>query len=299
VRAIPWKNTALFLLTCMTTLIAGAYWSGLDPFADLNNLLAGLPYAAGLISILLVHEFGHYFASRAHNVESSLPYFIPVPPEIFIFGTMGAVIKMKSPIVTRRALMDIGAYGPIAGFVMALIVSVIGIGMSGYAEPVGGDMFIRFGDPLAFSMLAGLLKGQPPPGTELALHPVAVAGWIGMFVTMLNLMPMGQLDGGHIVCSLLGYSRHRWVSEIAVVILAPVGIVGFLAEFGAPGFPPGLLEYFWPGWAIWAVLLKVIGLRHPPVLYWEPVLDGKRKAAALVSLIIFILTFMPVPVTIS
>jgi membrane-associated protease RseP (regulator of RpoE activity) len=296
---IPWKNTALFLMTCLTTLLAGAYWNGIDPLASFDNFLAGWPYALGLISILLVHELGHYFASRAHRVQASLPYFIPVPPDLFIFGTMGAVIKMRSPILTRKALLDIGAYGPIIGFVMSLFVSLVGIGLSGFEQPASGGILIRFGDPLAFSLLANLIAGHAPQGTELMLHPVAIAGWIGMFVTMLNLMPMGQLDGGHIVCSLLGYKGHRWVSEIAVAVMAPVGIIGILAEYGLYGIPVGLKEYFWPGWLIWAVLLKVIGTGHPPVYYWEPVLDRKRKVVALISILIFILTFMPVPVTIN
>jgi membrane-associated protease RseP (regulator of RpoE activity) len=299
VRVIPWKNTVLFLLTCLTTLIAGAYWYGVDPFSDTGSLLSGFPYALSLISILLVHEMGHYIASRVHKVQATLPYFIPVPPDLFIVGTMGAVIKMKSPILKRRALLDIGAYGPIAGFVLSVAVSLVGISLSGYGEPVTDGLLIRFGDPLVFTLLADMVAGQPPEGTELLLHPVGVAGWIGMFVTMLNLMPMGQLDGGHIVCSLLGYRGHRWVSEIAVAIMLPAGIIGFLAELGAPGFPPGLTEYFWPGWAIWGVLLKVIGLRHPPVYYWEPHLDRRRKVVALVSLMIFILTFMPVPISVG
>ena len=294
-RDIPWKNSALFILTCITTLMAGAYWKGIDPLA--GDFFAGWPYALCLISILLVHELGHYFASRAHNVEASLPYFIPVPPEIFIFGTMGAVIRMRSPIMTRRALLDIGAYGPIAGFVVALAVSAIGLSMSEFAPEVASGPY-RFGSPLGFSFLADMIAGPAPEGAELALHPVAVAGWIGMFVTMLNLMPMGQLDGGHIVCALLGYRRHRLVSELAVIIMAPVGMIGFMAEFGVLGLSHGLTEYFWPGWLIWAVLLKVMGLHHPPVYYWEPALDRRRKKVALVSLAIFILTFMPMPISV-
>ena len=151
---IPWKNSVLFVLTCMTTLIAGAYWRGVDPFSPEGSLLSGLPYALGLISILLTHEMGHFIAARAHNVEASLPYFIPVPPELFLFGTMGAVIKMRSPILTRKALLDIGAYGPIAGFVVSVLVSAVGLLMSGHAQPEPGGMLIRFGDPLGFSLLA-------------------------------------------------------------------------------------------------------------------------------------------------
>jgi len=277
VRRLPWLNALLFLLTCLTTLMAGAMHRGVDPLADPGWIAEGLPYSATLMTILLVHELGHYFASRAHRVDATLPYFIPVPPHLFFFGTMGALIKMKSPIMTRKALVDIGAMGPIAGFVIALIASAAGLALSDVAAMEGGGQSLVFGESMAFSFLSWLVLGPLPEGMGVVLHPVAFAGWIGMFVTMLNLLPVGQLDGGHIVYAIIGKVQEK-VGALMVGVLAALG-------------------FYWGGWFIWAVLLLVLGVRHPPVYYWEPRLDRRRKFMALLSMLIFILTFMPVPVT--
>lgn len=298
-RRVPWLNIVLFVLTCMTTLYAGAMHRGLDPFYDMDALRYGIPYAVTLMTILLGHELGHYFASRIHGVSATLPYFIPVPPYMFYFGTMGALIRMKSPIRTRRALIDIGAYGPIVGFVLAIVASAIGLH---YSEVVvlksHGNMMI-FGEPLIFTMLSKLVVGTIPKGADLILHPLAFAGWIGFFVTMLNLMPMGQLDGGHIVYALWGERRHRVMGEVIVGLLATAGLIGIFSEYGLFNINPGLSSHFWPGWLVWALLLKVMGLSHPPVYFHEPRLDRGHRFVGIASIVIFILTFMPVPVRIT
>lgn len=278
-RRLPVLNIFLFALTCLTTLMAGAIQLGFNPFTDPVSLVLGIPYAATLMVILLVHELGHYFASRAHRVDATLPYFIPVPPQVFLFGTMGAVIRMRSPIMDRRALIDIGAMGPIAGFLLALIASGAGLAMSEVITVPDAGLYLSFGEPMAFSFLSRVIVGSLPEGMDVLLHPVAFAGWIGMFVTMLNLLPVGQLDGGHILYALLGERHHK----------AGAVVVGLLA----------LMGFYWEGWFIWAALLLVMGFRHPPVYVWEPRLDTKRRWVALASVVIFILTFMPVPLSIN
>jgi len=278
VRVIPWKNIMLFLLTCLTTLMAGAMMKGIDILSEPWRIWEGFSYSFSIMLILLVHEMGHYFASRFHRVEATLPYFIPVPPFPFIIGTMGAVIKMKSPIMTRRALIDIGASGPIVGFIFSIPVTVVGLLMSRFipAEEVAAraDDFVM-SSSLMYSMLVGLVLGPSPEGAVLDMHPVAFAGWIGMFVTMLNLLPVGQLDGGHLLYALLG----KWHDKVGAMMIGLLAMMGFI----------------WPGWLIWAVLLLVLGFRHPPVYYWEPRLDNRRRFIAIAAVAVFILTFMPMP----
>lgn len=298
-RRTPLMNYMLFALTCLTTMAGGAYQMGVDPLAEPSRIVAGLPYSAAILSILLVHEFGHYFAARAHRVDATLPFFIPLPPLPFVYGTLGAVIKMRSPIMDRRSLMDIGAYGPIAGFVVAVVVSAIGLGMSEIQTIGPGDASSIFGDSIAFAALSGLMLGPVPEGSAVFLHPVAFAGWLGMFVTMVNLMPMGQLDGGHVWYSLAGEKAHMRTGQVLTLVLAPVGLMGLLAVFNVPGVPPWLAGYCWPGWFVWAVLFRVLGLKHPAVYNREPRLDSRRKVLAVLSGIIFILTFMPVPIVVS
>jgi membrane-associated protease RseP (regulator of RpoE activity) len=267
----------LFILTFLSTLAAGTMQKGIDPFKEPERMGEGFPFAFTLMLILLCHELAHYFASRAHRTDATLPYFIPAPS---IFGTFGAFIKMKSPIITRKALVDIGASGPIAGFVVSVFAAIIGL-MYSEVIVVEGDMgAMSLGDSLLFSFLARLVLGVPPEGHDILLHPVAFAGWIGFFVTSLNLIPIGQLDGGHVVYAILG-EKHGRLSMGLVVVLVALGAM------------------FWLGWGVWAVLMVVLGLRHPPVVYWEPVLDPRRKLIGWISLVIFIITFIPVPITVS
>ncbi len=236
------------------------------------------------MTILLVHELSHYLASKKHRTQATLPYFIPAPS---IIGTFGAFIKMKSPITTRNALIDIGASGPIAGFVVSVIACVVGLDLS---EIVRIDHIeegaLSLGESILFSFLTKLVLGVTPEHHDILLHPVAFAGWIGLFVTSLNLIPIGQLDGGHIAFAILG-DRHRYVSILLIAVLALLGL-GSLVGFAG-----------WEGWLVWAVLMLVLGIKHPPVMYREVRLDPKRKFIGLLTLVIFIVTFIPSPFTIS
>ncbi len=183
---------------------------------------------------------------------------------------------MKSPIVTRKALIDIGASGPIVGFIISVIVSIVGLSLSKVVAIRETEGALRLGDSLLFSFLSNISLNYQTGSQDILLHPVAFAGWIGLFVTSLNLIPVGQLDGGHIAYALLG-EKHVYLSKLLVLVMVPLGLL------------------LWPGWAIWAVLLLILGLRHPPVLYWEASLDPKRRFIGWLALVIFVLTFIPVP----
>jgi membrane-associated protease RseP (regulator of RpoE activity) len=266
-------HVVLFLLTLLTTTMAGSFQAGLNPLTDPRLLVHGLPFSATLMAILLVHEMGHFLVSRLHGVEATPPYFIPGPP--FLIGTFGAFIRMRTP-TNRRALFDVGAAGPWAGFLLAIPAVVVGLRLSEVAplpvEPKG----LLLGDSLTFAALTRLTLGVSPAEVAITLHPIALAGWFGLFVTFLNLLPVGQLDGGHVVYALVG-RRHRWVARLGLA-----AIVG-LAFFG------------WVGWVVWAVLVTVIGVDHPPTIDDTP-LDPRRRLGAWLTLALLAATFMPVPV---
>lgn len=270
-------HIVLFVLTFLSTLLAGALQKGIDLIQEPMRIWEGLPFSLTLMIILLSHELSHYFASRAHRTEATLPYFIPAPS---IIGTFGAFIKMKSPIATRKALIDIGASGPIVGFIFSVLASSVGLGLSEVIAVPEEEGMLGLGDSLLFSFLARAIIGITPEGSEILLHPIAFAGWIGLFVTTLNLIPIGQLDGGHIAFALFG-RLHSNISKILVVALGVMGII------------------YWGGWIIWAVLMFILGLGHPPVLYWESPLDSRRKAMGWLALFIFVITFIPMPFSIS
>ncbi len=274
-KRIPYLHILLFILTFFSTLIAGAmFQKGIDIFKEPLRIYEGLPFSISLMTILLGHELSHYFASKKHHTEATLPYFIPAP--ITLIGTFGAFIKMKSPIQTRSALIDIGASGPIAGFILSVIASIIGLSYSTVVAATDTKGALGLGNSVLFSLLTHTIIGVTPDSQDILLHPIAFAGWIGLFVTALNLIPVGQLDGGHIVYAFIG-ERHRLVSKV---------IVGVLFFFGI---------FFWEGWLIWGGLMIVFGLRHPPVIYWETPLDKKRRFIGLLAFIIFIITFIPAP----
>jgi membrane-associated protease RseP (regulator of RpoE activity) len=286
----------LFILTFFSTLVIGAFHNGVTLGEIINEplrILAGIPFSFTLMLILLTHELSHYFASRYHHTRATLPYFIPAPT---IFGTFGAFIKMTSPIRSRRALVDIGASGPIAGFVVSIVACAVGLSYSRIVPMPAGEAIhtiwgspllaiykveeqynLYFGNSLLGWILTRIFVGVPPDGSIILAHPVAIAGWIGLFVTFLNLFPIGQLDGGHVAYALLGW-RHRFVSLGLVVLLSLAGV------------------FFWPGWIFWAVLMVILGLRHPPVMNWEEPLDPGRKLVGIIAIAIFVLTFIPVPV---
>jgi membrane-associated protease RseP (regulator of RpoE activity) len=272
-RKIPFLHISLFILTFLSTLLVGAVQTGADLIEEPSKIYKGIPFSLTLMIILLSHELSHYFSSRKHGVEATLPYFIPAPT---IFGTFGAFIKMKSPIVTRKALIDIGASGPIAGFIISVIATIIGLNMSEIVLSAQAKGALNLGDSLLFSLLSRFILGVTPSDSDILLNPVAFAGWIGLFVTSINLIPVGQLDGGHIAYALFG-DKHTRLSFILIFVMVLFGL------------------FLWEGWFVWAVLLLILGLKHPPVIYWEVPLDSKRKFIGWLAFIIFILTFIPAP----
>jgi len=247
------------------------------PWEHPEKIYLGLPFSITLLLILLSHELSHYFMSRRHHVSATPPYFIPAPPILFIIGTFGAVIKMKPPIPDRRSLIDIGASGPISGFIIAVIAVIIGLKYSEVKSAKEIQEGLSLGSSILFYLLTKIVLNIAPDKYEIVLHPIAFAGWVGLLVTSLNLLPIGQLDGGHIVYALFG-EKHQWISKAALPVLVFMGIT------------------FWPGWIVWAVLLIIIGYKHPPVVYPEIELDRKRKIIGWLCFIIFILTFTAIPI---
>lgn len=250
-------NVLLFLLTVGSTYLAG-----------------GLMYCLAIMSILLAHEMGHYLMSRHHSIPASLPYFIPFPfPP---FGTFGAIIKMRGFVPDRKALFDTGAAGPMAGFIVALPFIVIGIKLSSIETISGTLPLLRLGDPLLFILLQKLLIGPIPEGYDLVLHPLAYAGWVGLFITAFNLLPAGQLDGGHVVYAVFG-NKSRYIFGATILAVALLTI------------------FYYPGWLVLMALLFIFGMRHPEPLDSETGLNRKRRLLAIVILIIFALSFIPAP----
>jgi membrane-associated protease RseP (regulator of RpoE activity) len=272
-------HLALFLVTFVTTTMAGALHAGVDPLRDPLAIVEGLPFSFTLMLILLCHELGHYVLAAVHRVPATLPYFIPGPP--FLVGTFGAFIKMHGMPGSRRALFDIGAAGPWAGFVVAVPAVILGLGWS-EVRPMGGEMEVglSLGDSILFSSLSSIVLGVHPDDVTILLHPVALAGWFGIFVTFLNLLPIGQLDGGHVVYALFGRG-HRKIARLFFVIVLGLGFLG------------------WQGWFLWAFLLGfVLRVDHPDTQDSDTPLDPVRKAAAWATIGIFVLTFMPVPLSV-
>lgn len=267
---------ALLLVTIVTTTMSGAMQQGADVFADPWNMLRGVPFSLSLLVILGTHELGHFLASRRHGVVTTLPTFIPGPPFPPMIGTFGAVIRIKSPITTKAALVEIGAAGPLAGFVIAIAVSWWGLEHSIVVPREAAAGSLGLGSSLIFHAISYVTVGPLPATHDVVLHPVAFAGWIGFFVTAMNLLPIGQLDGGHLVYSLLGQG-HRVFSMLMIGLLV---VLGFLA---------------WPGWFVWAGLVSVIGIWHPPVEDQHVPMDPKRRLVAASSLAVFVLTFIPTP----
>jgi len=272
-KQIPWTNIILFLLTVITTLLAGAYMNQADPLSNPLLIFKGASFAVPLLLILTFHEFGHYIESKINGIKVSLPYFIPGPT---LFGTFGAVIRSKSPFRTRRDLLDVGAAGPIAGFVVAVIVIIIGLSHSQIVEEAPGEGLI-LGESLIFKFLSWMVLKDLPEGHTVLLSPAAFAGWAGILVTMLNLLPIGQLDGGHIMYALLGKNQRK-VATVATLGLIPLGY------------------FLWPGWFVWVALVLLIKIGHPPTLNDPVPLDTRRKLIGWLAMFIFILSFTPVPI---
>ena len=271
----PTKHVVLLALTTLTTTIAGALWEGIDPGLDLAVLVRGLPFAVTLIAILLVHESGHYLLCLRHRVNASLPYFLPAPPHIFPLGTFGAFIRIRSRFPDRRALFDIGAAGPWAGFVVAVAATTIGLRLSHVAPEPPGAHVLELGDSLLTAFLTRWLLAADP--ATVVLHPIAFAGWFGLFVTSINLLPVGQLDGGHVLYALAG----RGTRVIPALLLA------FLVWLGLRG---------WPGWLVWAgIITALLLLGHPPTEDDRRPLGMPRRIAAFATFAVFVLTFVAEP----
>jgi membrane-associated protease RseP (regulator of RpoE activity) len=303
-------HIGLLILTFITTTFAGAQWiSGRPGPYELSFLLKGLPYSISIIFIITCHEFGHYFAALYHKVKATLPFYIPFPPIPYFlnFGTMGAVIRTKSPIPSKKAMFDIGVSGPIAGFVATLIVLIYGfthvpgieyllrIHPDFLSPDFGkGEIGLAFGDTLLFSFFKVIFihPGQFfPPMSEIYHYPYLCVGWFGMFITAMNMIPIGQLDGGHISYSMFGENNlHFKIAVISFIFLFVIGILGLLDEsFGWN------LNFGWSGWLFWALILYfVIKIKHPPV-YDETKLDAGRMFIGYLSFFIFIISFSPTP----
>jgi membrane-associated protease RseP (regulator of RpoE activity) len=297
-----WLHMLLVLTTVFTTLVVGSHMQhnfqqGLSPLSAEDSyipffpidvvlqhpsrLLLGIPFSATLMLILLAHEMGHYLYCVRYGVFASLPYFIPFPT---LIGTMGAFIRIRSPIRTRPALFDIGIAGPIAGFVVASVALLLSLGFS-RGIPAGSSAtqdLVEINYPLIFQLThqvltsLGLARGFAVlPLEKVYLHPMAIAAWVGMFATSLNLLPGGQLDGGHIVFSIAP-RLHGVVSRLTILILIPMAV------------------YLWMGWLVWAILLEISSFRHPQVPEW-PKVSGVRTGLAVFGLIMLVLTLTPAP----
>jgi membrane-associated protease RseP (regulator of RpoE activity) len=299
--AQAWRTPlVLIALTFLSTFWAGAgMHPGIDPAARLADLVLGWDFAIPLMAILLSHELGHYIAGRIHGVDISPPYFIPMPPP-FMLGTMGAVIRMRGIIRDRNALLDVGAAGPLAGMVVALPVLVIGIASSPIEPiPEAGTFFIE-GRSLLYLALLFALKGAIPAGHDIMLTPTAFAGWAGLLVTMMNLLPFGQLDGGHVAYALLGPRQNR-VARIVLFSLPVVSLLSGLGyvlgayQDGARGWDlayEGLAGMHWLVWFVVLLLMtRVAGIDHPPAEGGP--LSPARKRIAILTLVLFALLFMP------
>lgn len=271
-----WINILFFIATFITTTLAQS--QGTESITA--NLIGGLQYSCTLMAILSAHEFGHYFAARRFGVDATLPYFIPFPFPGSPIGTLGAVIKTRSPIPHRRALLYIGAMGPLPGFIVSLAAVIAGISLS-QVQPIlpAEGLELLLGDSLLFSFISQQIHGSIAPGSDLFLHPVAFAGWIGFLLTALNLMPVGQLDGGHILHALIG-DRQRYAGWIFFAALV-------------------FLSFYWPGWIVWIIIfLFLVMVGHPHIHDTGEELTTAEKVMGWACMVILALTFVPVPVTI-
>jgi len=296
-----WLHALLLLLTCFTTLVMGArmqynfahnqpalslyddslpYFPASWIYTNPDRILAGAPFALAVMLFFLAHEMGHYLCCLRYGIYATLPFFIPMPTPI---GTMGAVILIRSRIRSRTALFDVAVAGPIAGFVVAALLLLFSLGLSkplpfGAGAP-GYDLSYPLIFHVAHRALAwmgfGALRVAALPLDRLLLHPVAIAAWVGMFATALNLLPGGQLDGGHIVFALAPRA-HKFVSRLTILILLPMAY------------------YLWTGWFLWAVLLQLSSFRHPQVADWPRVSGGRTWLAAF-ALLMLALTLTPAP----
>jgi len=268
-------NVVLFICTVATTILAGALQQGVHPLQDPTQMLKGLPFSAALLFILIAHEMGHFLTSKYYRIDASLPYFIPAPT---LIGTFGAFIKMRSPVMNKRVLLDVGANGPLAGLLVTIPILAVGLKLSEVrelADPLAEGMTL--GTSIILSVMTSLILGNLPDTHQVILHPLGFAGWIGLLVTSMNLIPVGQLDGGHIAYAMFG-RRTRHISRAVLLGMLVLGI--------------------WASsmWLMWALILfLLLGVRHPAPLDYDVPLDRRRRILGMCMLAIFVLTFVPVP----
>jgi len=286
-----WLNILLFVVTCFSTFFFGLTWSvgyiysdqllqdsqfalGLAAFTDPRIIGLGLVYVAVLIAILLGHEMGHYLACRFYRIDATLPFFIPAPT---LIGTLGAFIKIKAPITRRKQLFDIGVAGPLTGFVLALPALVYGLSLSKVVPAIPREDAWIFGEPLVLKLIGGLMFRDAPAHSELLLHPVGFAGWVGILITAFNLFPVGQLDGGHVSYAMLG-ERSKPLSRLLIGVFFVMGI------------------FFWVGWIVWALVILLLGFKHPQLRGQQESLSRGRRLLGAVIVLIFVLSFIPAPI---
>jgi membrane-associated protease RseP (regulator of RpoE activity) len=254
------RHLILYLLTFLSTYLIGGFW-----------------YSICLMSILTAHEMGHYLTSVRYGVHATPPFFIPFP--LPPFGTIGAIIKMKSPMKNRQVLFDIGLTGPIYGLVLSVLFIAIGLKLSRIVnvEQLSNPGFLVLGDSILFNAIQYVVLGPMPEGKDIVLHPVAFAGWVGLFITALNLLPIGQLDGGHVVYAVFGKKRAEKIFKLAVAGMTVI------------------ILFLNPGWFLLVALILLFGFKHPPPLDDRTPLDKNRKIIGILTMVIFILSFTPVP----
>lgn len=285
-----WLHGLLLLLTLLTTAYVGArlainfdanlpafdleqdfsFWK--EVYAQPSVLLRGLPFSLTLLTILMAHEMGHYLTCVFYRIDASLPYFLPAPT---LIGTFGAFIRIRSPIYTRRILFDVGVAGPLAGFLFLLPALGVGLALSKVIPGIADKGDIILGTPIVLRLLE-LLVFPGVGSADIYLHPVARAAWVGIFATAMNLLPIGQLDGGHILYSFVGES-HKWMSRMFAALLVPLGLI------------------FWHGWLLWAAFFFITGMRRPAIYDHTPVGFARWKLG-LIAAIILILSFSPDPI---
>lgn len=288
VDGIPWTNVVLFVATVLSTLFAGSLWYHLDPFSA--EIVHAWPFTLSIMSVLGVHELGHYVLSRYHRVNASLPYFIPIPT---LIGTMGAVIRMKGQIPSRKALFDIGVAGPIAGLVATVVVTVIGLSLPPVTAPQSlmanpNAVQIELGYPPLLELLAWAVDRPlyyDDPATSV--NPVVIGGWVGMFVTFLNLIPVGQLDGGHVLRAILGDQHDRIAAFVPAVLFGLAGYLYYVRDV------PGDAAFIWAFWGFLALVFSFAGSATP---IDDRELGTGRMLVGIVTLVLGLLCFTPVPV---
>ncbi len=315
-----WLHVVLFLATYFTTCVAGEEWRGVRDIGDLSNLHLGFEYATLIMLFLTAHEFGHFIAARIHGVDATLPFYIPYPGYqlgSINFGTFGAVIRTRSRVPSNKVMFDIGVAGPIAGFIACMGMLAVGFATlpgieylqhihPGYPNEAvqPGTMELSFGKTLFFSGMQKLFanpNGYMPPMSEVYHYPMLCAGWFGIFVTALNLLPIGQLDGGHLTYTLLGRRLHKWIGEGTACVLFLLSIPATIST-SWDGAPAWLHAISIPGgetWLLWALLTTfIIRFRHPPSEDESP-LDLRRKIIGFATIVIFVLCFTPSPLVIQ